>query len=112
MPKHEQEPENEDEAITRLLMPISEHSNLLKKASVKNVPEDTLRYLREDVFPDELREFVRRLMVVTDYTKGMKTVMPKHVYAAYKSMCGKRLVYKRRTPKRRVKKSTVEVLEI
>lgn len=107
MPKHEisaDEPEGEDEAVAKLLMPISQHSNLLKKASVKNIPEDTMALFREQVFPAELRDFVHRLMVITEYT-GMKTVMPKHVSTAYKLTTGNRLIYKRRA-KRRTKRPT------
>ena len=100
MPKSEPVAEDDDDAVRRLLMPVAQHTNLLKKAGVKNIPEDTLAMYREEVFPVELREFVRRLMVVTDYTE-MKTVMPKHVTAAYKSMTGKRLIYNRRASRTR-----------
>ena len=103
MPKHEEERESE-EVIKLLLMPISQHTNLLKKAGVKNIPEETLRLYREDIFPAELREFVRRLVVVTDYS-DMKTIMPKHVSTVYKSITGKTLLHTSYGKSRRVKSS-------
>jgi len=102
MPKHEPDEQESEADVAKLLMPMAQHNSLLKKAGVKNVPLDTLVLFREQVFPEELREFVRRLMVVTDYTE-MKTVMPRHVQAAYKSMTGHRLIYKRH--KRRARKT-------
>ena len=99
MPKSEFNDREDDETIARLLMPASQHINLFKKAGAKNIPPETVNLYREEVFPSELREFVRRMMVVTDYT-GMKTVMPKHVSAAYKSMTGKALIYTRHAASR------------
>lgn len=101
MPKHENASESE-EVIKALLMPVSQHTSLLKKAGVKNIPEETLRLYREDLFPAELREFVRRLLVVTDYS-NMKTIMPKHVTAVYKSITGKTLLYTPYSKSRKLK---------
>jgi len=92
---------NEDEAVERLLMPVAQHTNLLKKAGVKIIPENTMILMREHVFPLELRDFVRRIIILMDYA-DMTTVMPEHVCAAYESKTKKILAYHPRRRRRRV----------
>lgn len=83
------EPTHNDDGLP--LIPPAQTNALLKKAGVKNIPRSTRLYYRQKRIPKKLRELVRLCVVFTEYT-GMKTVMPKHVTAAYKKMSGKTLI--------------------